>query len=207
MAKVKIGKTDHETFREAAAAAGVTVGQWLAEAGRRQALIQTITEGRPGARIIHVPVDAATATALDDETSRTGLPDWAYAARCLRDVVAGPVVDPEELWTAAATWMSRDPHAKVLDDVWVDSVVGDTVLLVAADSFTRDVIEARLRPTIAAALSRHLHRPVQVAVTIAAPSVAAAKPKPARNSRALLLEVQRTLDELRRRFDGPTPST
>jgi chromosomal replication initiator protein len=45
----------------------------------------------------------------------------------------------------------------------------DTALLAVPDAFTRDVIEAQLRPAITEALSRHLGRSVQVAVTVRSP--------------------------------------
>jgi chromosomal replication initiator protein len=46
------------------------------------------------------------------------------------------------------------------------ALVDDTALLSVPDTFTRDVIESRLRPAITDALSRLLGRPVQVAVTV-----------------------------------------
>src|SRR4051812_4989451 len=46
------------------------------------------------------------------------------------------------------------------------AIVEDTALLSVPDSFTRDVIESKLRPAITDALSRRLGRPVQVAVTV-----------------------------------------
>ncbi|HLV58087.1 MAG TPA: chromosomal replication initiator protein DnaA [Natronosporangium sp.] len=53
------------------------------------------------------------------------------------------------------------------------AIVHDTVLLSVPDTFTRDQIEIKLRPTITEALSRRLGRPVQVAVTLATPDRAA----------------------------------
>jgi chromosomal replication initiator protein len=49
------------------------------------------------------------------------------------------------------------------------AIVEDTALLSVPDAFTRDVIESRLRPSITDALSRHLGRPIQVAVTVRPP--------------------------------------
>ena len=46
------------------------------------------------------------------------------------------------------------------------AMVGDTLLLTVPDAFTRDVIESRMRPALTEALRRHLHRTVQIAVTI-----------------------------------------
>ena len=49
------------------------------------------------------------------------------------------------------------------------AIVDDTALLAVPDSFTRDVIESQLRPAITEALTRHLGRAVQVAVTVRPP--------------------------------------
>jgi chromosomal replication initiator protein len=46
------------------------------------------------------------------------------------------------------------------------AIVDDTALLAVPDAFTRDVIESRLRPAVTDALSRHLGRSIQVAVTV-----------------------------------------
>nr|WP_229789903.1 chromosomal replication initiator protein DnaA [Pilimelia terevasa] len=54
------------------------------------------------------------------------------------------------------------------------AIVEDTALLSVPDSFTRDVIESRLRPAITEALSRLLGRPIQVAVTVRNPDGPAA---------------------------------
>jgi chromosomal replication initiator protein len=48
------------------------------------------------------------------------------------------------------------------------ALVDDTALLSVPDTFTRDVIESRLRPAITDALTRRLGRPIQVAVTVRA---------------------------------------
>ncbi|MDP9435944.1 MAG: chromosomal replication initiator protein DnaA [Actinomycetota bacterium] len=45
-------------------------------------------------------------------------------------------------------------------------LLGDTVLLAAPNDFAKDVLETRLRPVIATALSSTFGRPVQVAVTV-----------------------------------------
>ncbi|XVU30065.1 hypothetical protein ACQPZJ_24125 [Actinoplanes sp. CA-054009] len=175
MTKVKIGSDDHEMFAEAAAAAGAGVGRWLAAAGRRQALAEAAVRGKPGARIVPVPVSAATAALLDEQAARAGTSDWACAARLVHDVLAAPVVDPEQLWSEVVTSVDRSPH---LEQVSIDTIVGNTVLLVAADAFTRDVVESRLRPAIAEALSRRLGRRVQIAVTVEEAPVRRSRPQP-----------------------------
>lgn len=59
------------------------------------------------------------------------------------------------------------------------TIVEDTALLTVPDAFTRDVIESRLRSPIAEALSRRLHRRLDIAVTVASP---ADHPEPAAES-------------------------
>ncbi|XVV15235.1 hypothetical protein ACQP2X_13085 [Actinoplanes sp. CA-131856] len=166
MAKVKINATDHVTFADAAAAAGMTVERWLVEAGRQRVLTDTITRAQAGSRVLHVPLGPSTAAALDVEAERAGTVDWVYATRCLRDLFAAPPVDTERLWAEVAAAVVSAPEQAGLDQVVIDTIVGDTVLLVAPTAFARDVIEVRLRPTLQAVLSRLLRRPVQVAVTI-----------------------------------------
>jgi chromosomal replication initiator protein len=56
------------------------------------------------------------------------------------------------------------------------AIVEDTALLSVPDAFTRDVIESRLRPAITEALSRHLGRSIQVAVTVRPPDDSARDP-------------------------------
>ncbi|MGS2618498.1 chromosomal replication initiator protein DnaA [Micromonospora sp. LZ34] len=56
------------------------------------------------------------------------------------------------------------------------AIVEDTALLSVPDAFTRDVIESRLRPAITEALTRRLGRPIQVAVTVRAPTDGAGRP-------------------------------
>jgi len=177
MAKVKLGSEDYRGFERAAAAAGTSVQQWLVEAGRAQALAQEITRGQRAARIITVPVDAATAAALDDETDRGGIRDWALAASYLRAaLVARPVPGVEgsdgelrRVWAAAlddlAPVLSAQQRA-YLRLARMHAVVGDTALVTVPDTFTRDVIELSMRTAIGASLSRSLSRPVQVAVTV-----------------------------------------
>jgi chromosomal replication initiator protein len=57
-----------------------------------------------------------------------------------------------------------------LDLTQAMAVVGDTVLLAAPNTLTKEVLEVRLRDTIVAALSEALHRDVRLAVTIEDPS-------------------------------------
>ncbi|GLY07319.1 MULTISPECIES: chromosomal replication initiator protein DnaA [Actinoplanes] len=49
------------------------------------------------------------------------------------------------------------------------AIVEDTALLSVPDTYTRDIIESRLRPAITEALTKRLNRPIQVAVTVRPP--------------------------------------
>lgn len=143
-------------------------------------------------------MNAATAALLDEHATRSGTSDWAYAARLVRDVVTAPVVDPEQLWSEVVasvgeTIASRQQRS-CLDRMWIDTVVGSTVLLVVPDAYSRDVVELRLRPAIAEALSRALGRRMQVAVTIEEEPQPQPKPVPVR-SRAQDRARRETLEQ------------
>src|SRR3954464_8658655 len=56
------------------------------------------------------------------------------------------------------------------------AIVEDTALLSVPDTYTRDVIESRLRLAITEALSRRLGRPIQVAVTVRPPEDGTGRP-------------------------------
>ncbi|MBB2943287.1 hypothetical protein FB565_003000 [Actinoplanes lutulentus] len=170
MPKVKISTADLETFTAPAAGAGVPVADWLASVGRQQALIDAVTSAQPRSRILFVPVDAQTSAALDREAERTGTRDWVYAARLVRDVVCAPALDPDQLWADVVTDLSMmiasAQQRAYIERSRIETIVGDTVLLAVPDSFTRDVVESRLRPSLAESLSRLLGRSMQVAVRI-----------------------------------------
>jgi hypothetical protein len=170
MPKVKIKQVDHARFAEAAMSAGLTVEEWLAAAGRQHAAADTVRRHRPGLKIVQVILDADTATYLNREAERSGMSDRAYLTRFLQDLAAGSAVDPDRLWTDVLTSISFEIASRqqraYLDRARIDTIVGDTVLLAAPDSYCRDIIEARLRPTITETLSRLLRRRVQVAVTV-----------------------------------------
>jgi chromosomal replication initiator protein len=85
-------------------------------------------------------------------------------------------VDYAAVWSAA-TDLLRDeivsPQRKAyLRLTFLRAIVDDTALIAVPDAFTRDVIESQLRPAITEALSRHLGRPIQVAVTVRPPEEA-----------------------------------
>jgi hypothetical protein len=169
MPKVKINPDALETFVQAAAHAGVPVADWLTAAGRQQALVDVVTAEQPGARVVFVPLDPQASAALDRESARARTSDWAYCSRLIRDVVtAGP--DLEQLWadviTDVSMLISSAQQRAYVEQVRVETIVGDLVVLVAPDSYTRDVIEARLRPMLIESLTRLLGRQVQIAVTV-----------------------------------------
>ncbi|MEU4623287.1 hypothetical protein AB0G04_25360 [Actinoplanes sp. NPDC023801] len=117
MPKVKISHDDHAMFTEAAASAGLTVGDWLAATARKHA-----------------------------------------------------TVAPDRLWSDVMAWLSHviasDQQRAYLGRARIDTIVGNTVIIAVPDSYTRDIIETRLRAVIAQTLADHLRRPVQIAVII-----------------------------------------
>ena len=75
------------------------------------------------------------------------------------------------------------------------AIVEDTALLSVPDTYTRDIIESRLRPAITEALTRRLNRPIQVAVTVRPPEDGSGMPgtvygKPAEQAPAPMTEPQ-----------------
>jgi chromosomal replication initiator protein len=95
-----------------------------------------------------------------DHGERTELlGDLAAVWSAATDTLADEIISPQQ---RAYLRMTR-----------LRAIVDDTALLSVPDSFTRDNIESRLRPTITEALSRHLGRPIQVAVTVRPPEESA----------------------------------
>jgi chromosomal replication initiator protein len=86
-----------------------------------------------------------------------------------RATVTDPV-DYAAVWTAAMNDLSDDmvsaQKRAYLRLTVLRGIFDDTALLAVPDAFTRDVIESQLRTIITEALSRHLGRSVQVAVTV-----------------------------------------
>ena len=77
----------------------------------------------------------------------------------------GPSESLDQAWTHL--WTNAEPFARG----WLSSTrpvtLHESLLIVAVpDEFTRDQVEARLRPTWEAQLSDYLHRAIQVAITI-----------------------------------------
>jgi chromosomal replication initiator protein len=79
-------------------------------------------------------------------------------------------VDLGSLWRSVLDDLAADlPSAQLrayLPFVVLVTIVDDTALLAVPDGHAQKLIESRARPVIAAALSRTLGRPVQVAVTV-----------------------------------------
>ncbi|WP_306215329.1 chromosomal replication initiator protein DnaA [Actinoplanes sp. RD1] len=89
-------------------------------------------------------------------------------------------VDLGEVW-AAATDELVDEIASAQQRAYLRltrlrAIVEDTALLSVPDTYTRDVIESRLRLAITEALSRRLGRPIQVAVTVRPPEDGSGRP-------------------------------
>jgi chromosomal replication initiator protein len=86
--------------------------------------------------------------------------------------VAEPV-DYAAVWSAATDLLNDEivssQRRAYLRLTSLRAIVDDTALLAVPDAFTRDVIESQLRTAITEALSRHLGRPLQVAVTVRPP--------------------------------------
>ena len=82
-------------------------------------------------------------------------------------------VDYAAVWSAATDLLNDEivsqQQRAYLRLTQLRAIVDDTALLAVPDAFTRDVIESQLRPAITEALSRHLGRPIQVAVTVRPP--------------------------------------
>ncbi|MFI5841038.1 chromosomal replication initiator protein DnaA [Catenuloplanes sp. NPDC051500] len=89
-------------------------------------------------------------------------------------------VDLASVWSAATDDLADEivsaQQRAYLRLTRLRAIVEDTALLSVPDAFTRDVIEARLRPAITDALSRRLGRPIQVAVTVRPPEDGAGRP-------------------------------
>jgi chromosomal replication initiator protein len=82
-------------------------------------------------------------------------------------------VDLAAVWTAATDLLHDEivsqQRRAYLRLTQLRAIIEDTALLAVPDSYTRDVIETQLRQPITEALSRHLGRQVQVAVTVRPP--------------------------------------
>ncbi|MDX6211582.1 MAG: chromosomal replication initiator protein, partial [Frankiales bacterium] len=75
-----------------------------------------------------------------------------------------------ELWASALASLDDD-SLPAQHRAWIRltrplALVEDTALLAAPNDFAKEVLESRLRPVIAAALSRQLGRDIRVAVTV-----------------------------------------
>jgi len=83
------------------------------------------------------------------------------------------MIDLSAVWAAAtdevAETVASAQQRAYLRLTRLFALLEDTALVSVPDTFTRDVIESRMRPAITEALSRRLGRPVQVAVTVRAP--------------------------------------
>jgi chromosomal replication initiator protein len=89
-------------------------------------------------------------------------------------------VDLGGVWTAATDELAEEiasgQQRAYLRLTRLRAIVEDTALLSVPDTYTRDVIESRLRLAITEALSRRLGRPIQVAVTVRPPDDGSGRP-------------------------------
>src|SRR6476659_10878055 len=81
-----------------------------------------------------------------------------------------PVLELEEVWARAVNGLS-DGQLSPQHRAWVGltrplGLVEDTALLAAPNEFAKDVLDSRLRPVIAGALSAAFGREIHVAVTV-----------------------------------------
>src|SRR5215467_603397 len=87
------------------------------------------------------------------------------------------MIDLTAVWTAAtdevAETIASAQQRAYLRLTRLYALFEDTALVSVPDTFTRDMIESRMRPAITEALSRRLGYPVQVAVTLRQPEEAA----------------------------------
>ncbi|HEX6872210.1 MAG TPA: chromosomal replication initiator protein DnaA [Micromonosporaceae bacterium] len=82
-------------------------------------------------------------------------------------------VDLAAVWSAATDLLNDEiisqQRRAYLRLTHLRAIIDDTALLNVPDAFLRDIIESQLRPAITEALSRHLGRPIQVAVSVRPP--------------------------------------
>ena len=125
------------------------------------------------------PYDGMNATfALDED-------DFVHSADPPREAVSAPAApapappsgsaplapgELEQVWAAAVDGLS-DGQLSPQHRAWVGltrplGLMEDTVLLAAPNEFAKDVLDSRLRPVIATALSAAFGRDIQVAVTV-----------------------------------------
>ena len=82
-------------------------------------------------------------------------------------------VDYAAVWSAATDLLNDEivsqQRRAFLRLTQLRAIVDDTALLTVPDAYIRNVIESELRPAITEALSRHLGRSMQVAVTVRPP--------------------------------------
>ena len=110
----------------------------------------TVTARSPVAPAVHtvnVPVNVPVSAPFDADADVVEV--WARAMAGLDDGALSP---------AHRAWVNLTRPL---------GLVEDTALLAAPNEFAKDVLDTRLRPLIADALSRAYGRPIQVAVTVA----------------------------------------
>ncbi len=135
-----------------------------------------------------------SATTHDDESPRTRVTDLPPPGET--------PVPLEQLWRTTVEALG-DGTLSAQHRAWVGltrplGLVEDTVLLAAPNEFAKDVLDSRLRPVIASALSEAFGRPVQVAVTVqppAEPAEEAQGPGPDRDGAGRTVAPVEALDD------------
>jgi len=119
-------------------------------------------------------------------------------------------VDYAAVWSAATDLLNDEivssQRKAYLRLTTLRAIVDDTALLGVPDAFTRDVIESQLRTAITEALSRHLGRPVQVAVTVRPPDEVPKKPSALHAPTAVVAMVPVPRPPVSSSSDGPPES-
>ncbi len=121
--------------------------------------------------------DGPAEAELVDVTDRPAAPEPHEVVAALGAVgavgieaVVPPADELEQLWAQAVDGLS-DTQLSPQHRAWVAltrplGLMEDTVLLAAPNEFAKDVLDSRLRPTIADALSTAFGRDIRVAVTV-----------------------------------------
>jgi chromosomal replication initiator protein len=120
---------------------------------------------------------------VTDEPDRSADVAGPPAGASSAPVVTAPALELDEVWTRAVAGLA-DGALSPQHRAWVGltrplGLVEDTALLAAPNEFAKDVLDTRLRPVIAEALSAAYGRDIRVAVTVQPPvpsAVAAAAP-------------------------------
>jgi chromosomal replication initiator protein len=120
-------------------------------------------------------------------------------------------LDLDQVWQEVLTQLGQADLAghqrAFLGQTQAMALVGDTVLLAAPNSLTKEVLEVRLRDTVVEALSDALGRDVRLAVTVEDPAPSASSRDVAPSSSAAVVDGDVELDLRRTDTDRDTSAT